>query len=435
MAIDILARDSADLARRSTRFRFRGLPLVGFLGDSLSQFGINVATGNVQWTNSSYIPWLRRLLRDRGQTSTALNFGVASQRTDHFLNVQVPQAIAAGIDIAFVQIGTNDVANFTLAQSIANVTAGVSLLNAAGIAVVLIAVAPQTAWSAASRQQAAAYNRFLRSLSVDRARNVRFVDVNPTYVDYATGNALAGYQFNDNVHDSPAGGYVKAQTILAATDDLFPRLAELLPISAAADYDAALSPNGNILANSLFTGTGGQKRNGATGTVADNWALMLANAGGSTITAAGSKGNDTTYPTLPTQIVTIGGTNDGNSVRLRTQSVVGTDGITVPAGIAIGDSVVMEANIRWSGVAGLREVRAALYANNSAVRAFDGSNFKPNTASADMPLPVAVGDLFYRTPPLVYPGGGLDAMIEMYGVAGAALAGTITISRVAVRKV
>lgn len=435
MATDLVAQDMAAAARRRAGFRLRGLPRVGWLGDSLTQFSINSAANIIQWTNVGYVNPLRWLLRGRMQTSRGLVIGVAGVKTDHLLATQVPAAIAAGIDIGFVQIGTNDFGTLTLAQSVANVQAAVTQLNAAGVAVVLIAVAPQNAWAAPIRQSAAEYNRQLYLISLDRARNARFVDINPVFVDYGTGSAISGYLFSDGVHDGPAGSLAKAQRILAAVDDLFPKYAEHLPLSAADAFDPVKAPNGNIGPNAIMAGTGGTSANGGSGTVANNWRLVTTAA--STATAAGSKGTDPTYPTLPTQAITLGGTGDSATIRLSACTVNGTAGVAIPSGLNAGDLIYAEAELRWTGLAGaIKTVTLRLEGYTAAVTTSsqDGAQFNPGGTTA-LPLPPDFAGV-YRTDPLAVPAGaiGLGLILDVVPFTGSALSGTITITRVALRK-
>ena len=429
MAFDILAQDMAAQARRAAGVRLRPVPRVAFLGDSLTQFALNSGAGITQWTPASYLTWLRWTMRDRFHTEPALILGVASTRTDHLLATQVPQAIAARADIAFVQDGTNDVGLLTAAQSIANVAAAVRLLNAAGIAVVLIAIVPQGGWSTAKRQQAAAYNRQLWMLARDAARAVRFVDVNPAYTDYGTGNALAGYQFSDAVHDSPSGALAKAQLIAGAVDDLFPRAAELVISSSADAFDAALNPTGDMLANGLMAGTTGTLTSGATGTVPTGWTGGLAASGATTLTVALSKGADPGYATVPAAVMTLGGTGDANNAKY-------DQGIATPAGLAAGDRVYLQCDVRWSGLAGVKSVgpRLSVGDGSATYEAWDGAAFNP-AGTAVLALPPAFAGLM-RTPSLTLPANfqGLRARLQAVPVAGSAVAGTVAFGRCSLRR-
>jgi hypothetical protein len=429
MATDLLAQDMAAAARRLAALRFRPAPQVAFLGDSLTQFGINVGATQTQWTNCSYVPWLRWLMGDRMRTSPSLVFGIASTRTDHLVSTQVPQALAARPDIAVVQHGTNDIGVFTAEQSAANIAAAVAALNAAGIAVVAIALVPQNGWNAARRQQAAEYNRRLWQMSRDPARTLRFVDPNPGFTDYASGNAAAGHLLSDGVHDSPAGALAKAQVIAAALDDLFPRASDLAISSGSDSYDPVLAPGGDLLVNGLMTGTGGTLANGATGAVPTGWFGGFDATGTSSATLAMGKAADPLIPTLPTATMTLGGTGDAKIAKLD-QSIAAT------TGLAAGDRLTLQAEVRWSGLTGVRAVSLRLQVRDGSTtfESWDGAAFTP-AGTTVVPLPPNFAGRL-RTPPLTLPANaqGLRVMIQATTVAGAALSGTVAVGRCSVRR-
>lgn len=426
------------LPTTSPRVALRTVPLACFAGDSLTQFGIN-NTGNTRtWTTSSYITPLRWLMRGRFITSQAQVVGVSASRSDHLLAAQVPQMIAGGCDLAFIQDGTNDPAGgFTAAQTVANLSASAAQLNSANIAVIFISIAPQGGWSTAQRQMIAEVNRQLFLMSLDRTRWVRFVDINPAYSDYATGNALAGYQFSDNIHDSPAGAFAKAQLIATAIDDVLPKLPELLPYSSADAFSAALNPTGNLLTNGTMLGTTGSAAFGATGQVPSNWQIGFDSSGGSSMTIAASKTSSPSNATMPAATITFGGTGDARFMRMWSQSVAGNNSVAIPAGVVAGDRLAASCDVSWNGLTNFRYVALRLQASNgsNSYQSWDGGTLTPAGTTA-VAMPQNFTGALMTTPELVVPNGmtNLAFFIEAAPMSGASLGGTVTISRCSIRK-
>jgi hypothetical protein len=417
----------------------RTTPRVCFGGDSLTQFSIN-NSGNIrQWSTSSYITPLRWLLRGRMIISQAQVYGVSSTTSAHLLATQVPQIIGGGCDIALIQDGTNDPTNgITAAQTVANLQAAAATLNAQRIWVVFIAIAPQSGWSQAQRQQIAEVNRQLFAMSLDPSRRVRFVDINPVYTDYGTGNALAGYQFSDNVHDSPVGGFVKAQLIATAVDDLVPKLSELLPLGSADAYHATLNPTGNLLTNGILAGTGGNATfGGATGQAPTNWQIGFESTGGSTMTIASAKGTLAGNSSIPTSVITFGGTGDARFMRMNAQSVAGTNAVTIPAGVVAGDRLEASCEVAWSGMTNFRYLALRLQASDGTTtwQNWDGGTLTPSGTSS-LPMVPTMPSIIFTTPELVVPTGmtGLFFFLEAAPVVGAAVSGTVTVDRCSLRK-
>lgn len=435
LAETALRRASQSLAQRCA------VPLVAFLGDSLTDWADNANGTATQWTAITYIPYLRRLLGPRIATDRSLVLGVASQGVAHLLSTQVPAALAAGVDIAFIQSGSNDVGTLTAQQAIATMTVAVQALIAAGTTVVLIAVSPQSGWNSARRQQAAEMNRAFARLARS-LKGVLFVDIADAYVDYATGNAISGHQYSDNVHDSPAGSLAKAQRILAAVDAIIPKYNACPPMSAVADYDATLAPHGNLLTNAVFGGTGGTlaafgSAAAPTGQIAGNWYARWASTTATTATAAFAKASHPANGSLATQTVTLGGTGDSNWLRMMAASTNGTAGVAIPAGLPVATPFVLEAELGWTGLTGVSAVTLYLSMSDGTTPSSgeDGSAFTPNGTSAIALPPTFTGGHF-RTPPVTVPAGvtSIGAELRIIPMTGQALAGTISIGRASLQR-
>lgn len=417
------------------------VPLVAFLGDSLTDWADNVSGTATQWTAITYVSYLRRLLGPRIATDRSLVLGVASQGTAHLLSTQVPAALAAGADMAFIQCGTNDVGFLTAQQVIGNMTVAAQSLLAAGTTVVLIAVAPQSAWNNIRRQQAAEMNRAFARLA-RLLKGIIFVDINDIYVDYGTGNAMNGYQFSDNVHDSPVGSLAKAQRIFAAVDAIIPKYNAYPSLSAIADYDATLAPYGNLLTNAVFAGTGGTlAAQGAaaapSGQLAGNWYARWASTTATTATAAFAKGTDPVNSSRSVQTITLGGTADSNWLRMFAASTNGTAGVAIPAGLPTATPMVLEAELGWTGLTGVGVVSLFLSLSDGTTQwsGEDGAMFTPGGTSA-MALPPSFAGGYFRTPPVAVPAGvtSIGAELRISPLNGQALAGSVSIGRASLQR-
>jgi hypothetical protein len=357
---DIIARGIGVQARTSATVRFKAVPKLCFLGDSNTQFAINNSGTQLQNTDGTRVNWLAAYMGHRFYYDQSLNFGLASQKTDYWLATEVPAAIAAGCDIVESQIGYNDIATgtITLAQMLVNIKAGTAQLNAAGIAVVHESVFPSSTLNSAKQQTAAAFTRQLWLMSLDKSRNVRFVNLNPTFQDYSSGAALSTYTYNDNIHHAPIGGLVIAKAVAAVLDPLLPPAPEYGFFNANDTYDATLDQGGNIMLNGLMAGTGGSVAfttgNPASGSVATSWIGGFASSTATTLVIVLSKGTNAANATIPTQILTMSGTADGNAGKL--DQTVGS----IPTGIAAGDKLYGECRLSWSNAANIKSLDVRL---------------------------------------------------------------------------
>ncbi len=427
-------------AVRSAMLLRQAMPRIAFMGDSNTDFSRNVSATQYQYTTTGYVHWLRRLARGRFYMQPDYVTGLAAMGTAHFATTQAPQVIARSPrpNIALVQIGTNDNGVLTAAQAVANVQAGVQALNAAGILVFLLSIVPQASWNSAKKQWAAEVNRHYWLMAHNPAFHVRFVDLNPAYVDFSSGSPIAAYQYSDGVHDSPAGGLVKAQTILPALEPLLPPTSELLPMTSADAWDATLAPTGNMVTNGMLSGTAGSlfaptgSGGGASGQVATGWTGGNSATGISDVTCALSKGTHPAYPTLPTQVMTIGGVGNSASGFRILQTLP-----ALPTGLVAGDVIYAEMDVSWVNAANIRQLWLRLGVNDgtTTTEACDGGTLVPSGTSA-LPLPASASGLM-RTPPLVIPPNLASITVRLEGTTltnGVACSMTVSASRAALRK-
>jgi hypothetical protein len=422
-------------ATRTSMIMRDNLPRIAFMGDSNTEFSRNVSATQYQYTTSSYVHWLRRIARQRFYMQPDYVTGISSMGTAHLLGVQVPQVLGLSPrpTIAMIQIGTNDNGVLTAVQAVANVLASIRALNAAGIRVFLLSIVPQGTWNNAKKQWAAEVNRHYWLMAHDPALAVRFVDLNPPYIDYVTGSPIAANQYSDQVHDSPTGGLLKAQTILPALEPFLPPSSEILPMTNADSYDATLAPGGNMLDNGMFVGAAGSLfGSGASGQVATNWTGGNTTTGVSDVAVALSKGTHATYPTMPTQVMTVSGVgNSASGFRfIRTLPAF-------PAGLVAGDFIHGEMEVGWTNAVNIRQLwlRLSISDGTTTTETMEGGTLVPSGTSP-LPLPAAHMGVM-RTPPLVVPPNAVSMTLRLEGVTltnGASCSMVVTASRAAVRK-
>lgn len=424
-----------DLPIGSSRFGSTALAphRVAFLGDSITAFAINSSATIKQWTNWGYVSWVRWASRQRFYTDHSLVVGVSSQGTAHLLAVQVPAAIAARAQIAVIHIGINDIGgnDLPLTDMISNMDQAIALLNAYGMAVLIVPIAPtnnngvagQGFANPAKQQKIAAFNRWcwLQAQKVGRA--VRYADIWPAMVDYSTGFAKTEYLV-DGLHDNVVSAQVKAQVVGAALNTMLP--VQDPPIHSIHDtFDASLSPQGSMLgAIGLFGGTSGTTKNSGTGSVATGWTAGRNASSASTLSVALSKLADPDYSTLTNQVVTIGGVSDG------TIAEVDSGNLTV-TGLAAGMSIYLEAEAEWASLAGVKSVAVQLTYLDGAttISSEDGSH------ATGKGLMAAVGAGMFRTEPLLLPSGftNVRARLKITSDSSGSAAGSATWKRAALR--
>ncbi|HEX7873048.1 MAG TPA: hypothetical protein VF475_09065 [Sphingobium sp.] len=429
---DLIARRSGILTSA-----IRGFP-VAFSGDSFmsSAYGgvsspasatPTSATG-ISLTNNSPQNWLRYIFRERFYTDQSLSTAVGGMGLQHLNDVQLPiiQALAPPIDI--VNCGTNDFGTvatvLTASQMTALARSYVTAANKVGTLVIWASVLPQSSWNAAQRQKAAEFNRQLWLMARDSSLKMVFVDLAPTMIDYSTGNVKAAFLAADNVHLLIAGWQAMAQAIQPTLDKYLPPVsaADLLPIDANDSFDATLAPSGNMHPAGMFAGN--------SSGLATNW--YLAGIAG-TVTATPTKGTDATLTTLPTQIVTLGGTADGNSPRLEFNLTPGTNFTNT---LGAGDRVYAEVDISATGLTAVRAVSIVLQVTSGGITKtyIDGTYANVN-GQATGNLPASFTALLH-TPPMVLEGSvtAVRCYVFYQTASSGSLAGAIAHSRLSIRK-
>lgn len=443
MAIDTLDPNTPgldpDMAARATPKPIKGSPWVAQAGDSLTEYGLDTSSATVtQWTVGSANTFLRWKLRQRIYTEPSMITARGGTTTAHLLATQVPKIIASGAAVALIRSGANDVnQGVAVSLSAANVRSAISMLTVAGMSSVLVSVVPWSGWSSAQKQAAVDLNRQYWLMSLDPALNVRFVDINPDMLDYATGARLASYTAADGIHDNAMGAAAVGQGALYdVMDALLPPDADL-PVSNSNDtFSTTTNPSGNIVSNGLLAGSaavgaGTQVNNIPAGAASGNvptggWlAGFTGNDAANPLTVAFSKGTHPTISTLSTVVMTLGGSG-GNVGAMLNQP------ITIPAGVAAGDKLYGEADISYTDLSNVRAVVLEI-GLSGGYKAIDGA---PGVMVSSAMLPATFSGL-WRTPALSLPTSPSGLYVRVSVIpnnTGLAVAGVVTISRVALRK-
>jgi lysophospholipase L1-like esterase len=442
--IDPVARGMAGAAQSTAgRFPLTHTPRIAFACDSWSDFNRNVSAAptTVMWTSFGYINSLRAHYGKRFYTDPSLEFGIAGQTTSYYLTTEVPQIIAAKPDILIVYCGTNDDNTYpVLTTSVANMQKADAQLSAAGIAVIHVGLVAQGSWNGAKKQWMAEFNRQMWLQSLNPALNVRYVDLNPTMSDYSTGLVVSGLLVGDNVHPSVLGGIAIAAAIEPVLDQLLPAIPDLQQLTDDEAYDPTLNPSGNMLLNGMMTGTAGSALSPAAGAVATDWQCHFSNySAPTTLTMACSKGTDSSYTNESTQVITIGGTADGDRIRFE---AMGTSGAlwTMPA-LAAGAAVYGECKISGTGLTNIASIQLLLVitVNGTTYTYWDGEY--QNTGSSPGYSPGALPSTYSAlriTPALTLPTGTVTSTrfyLEIQPMTSStATSGAVTVEQCAVRQ-
>jgi lysophospholipase L1-like esterase len=408
------------------------------LGDSISALAIDPdSPHHGSWSNHGYVAWLRRYLKQSVNLPFSNLLAVSGVHVSSVVANQLPAAIASGADIAIVHCGINSITSTTPPpESLSTIIAGLtmiyqSLLNAGMfvIAIPIMATAAPNALSGANLQKFCSVNSFIASFCANTS-GMLMIDVNPTYLDFSTGQAQSNYLL-DGIHDVQLGAMTMARLLantisplIPTTDDLFMHVGDV--------FNLTNNITGNLIANGLLqTGTGGPVgtlANGATGTVPDQWTGYRGSATSAT-TLAFSLVADPSLTNLNRTRMTIGGTADG--VRLILQQSLSA------ANWVVGDTLTAEAACTWNiATGGMTSIGLHIVCFDSSStfldETFDGD---PNNLWHDMP--VGMGTVVYRTDPLKIPANTaqINVDVTLQVPATGAVAATVDWSRFSVRKV
>jgi len=180
-------------------------------------------------------------------------------------------------DACMLLVGTNDIRGG--ATTLANMKLQyVQLINAiigSGTAVWGLPIMPRNAtdgsgdWTTAERLRHLAFNDWMRRLDKDTGKEFLLFDWYSVLVDPATGDMITGFT-SDSVHFSTKGATAGARFIKSKLESSIPSFRSMTYFTNIIDFvDATDNPCGNLFSPAAFTGTGGTKDTGITGTVPD----------------------------------------------------------------------------------------------------------------------------------------------------------------------
>ena len=172
-------------------------------GTGIETVATDAATSTFAVPSRGYWTWANAYLGQRFKT--VANAGVGGNTTTQMLARVDADVLSQTSDWVIFEPGPNDSTNdFTSATSIANITAIVDKLLAAGRRVAIQTITPSSDISTTSRKaHLFAVNRFIMSLPTIR-RGVVATDVWKTVVDPGTGNPAAGMMV-DATHPASQG--------------------------------------------------------------------------------------------------------------------------------------------------------------------------------------------------------------------------------------
>lgn len=268
-----------EMSRYITAADIVRVPYVSALGDSLTNFNGSLNGNQYTAFANGFVQWAVALSGQRCQCPSGYIVGLPGFTTDQVL-AAVGQIIALNPRpaVCFVGPGINNIGSIvrnTFAQITADLAAIYTALINAGIQPIAVPLPPD------NRAGLILGTTKLPGLEIEINRWMRNV-ARPTYgvmvVDYepwitdptsANYNPLTGYTI-DQLHWQTQAAYQIGKRAANILSNLFPPL-DPLPYCQAV-FDAALAPDGNLLANPLLIGTAGTI-SGATGSAPTGWTV------------------------------------------------------------------------------------------------------------------------------------------------------------------
>lgn len=213
---------------------------VAITGDS-NAVGYNAPTSNITGRPVEQSWATQTIYSSAGRLQWAGNFAVAST-TSADLDGQLDNALATDAGIVVISHGTNDlnVDSLTVAQSAANILAGIERVRAAGRVPWLFTPPPRS--DAAADDHVAGLAAWERDFA-SRNPDVIFTDLFRALADPTTGGLASGLGVSESpvIHLTPEGARVAAKRALA---DIEPRL----PTVSAVKLPRSKAEPGDLLA-------------------------------------------------------------------------------------------------------------------------------------------------------------------------------------------
>lgn len=197
------------------------VPLMVFAGDSNTNRGGMVA-GTANVTSVGFLGWALTLT---GCAFTPVNAGIGGNTSANLLARIDTDVIALNPAYCHVLIGTNDVnTGVPTATTVANITAILDKLIAAGIRVVIGTVQPFTTYTTGQLALLAALNAWIRKI---RRPGVVLVDYAAAQTNPADGAALAGSMV-DTLHTNIIGAANMGRVLAEVLNRILPKPTFLL---------------------------------------------------------------------------------------------------------------------------------------------------------------------------------------------------------------
>jgi lysophospholipase L1-like esterase len=244
---------------------------VAFAGDSRTANGFDVTTGRHYLESRGAAGWGQAACGNRFKVRRP-HYGVGGDDTAELL-ARWSAVLADEADTIVLMIGANDrgSADFTLQQSIDNVTSMITQANTAGKVIILGNEMPYNAITGQQRTNHFDFHTWLTSAPT-LFNNVYGWDSWSTTIDPAT-EITQTYQWlpglaDDGLHPNVEGGKVFGTSLGAAVTSTLPAVDYSTPWVSGESV-----PNPALNLNPGMTGTGGTKGStgSVTGSVADSW--------------------------------------------------------------------------------------------------------------------------------------------------------------------
>lgn len=286
---------------------------MAWVGDSITEASKTQNTATNTFNTQRGIDfWTRTLSGQRIYSPQSLNFGVSGDDTTDVI-ARLSTIKASGAGAYFVLIGTNDIGVNSFSTITTNLATIWDALLDTGAVVFAGTILPRTLATQSSRDLALRVNNWIRQQHQSRPL-FHVVDVAHYFGDpsSSTWAPKTNYSYDATpIHPTGLGAYFIGKQIATAINTVFPK-GPIWTLTSAADLWSADNVSGNLLANGLFTGTGGTKTNGS-GDLATSWTLAYGANGGtvSSLTAVGSQPTYADGSDRTAQKITIGGTATG----------------------------------------------------------------------------------------------------------------------------
>lgn len=255
---------------------------VGAIGDSYTAYFENGSIGQVYTRTTSYLAWCRFFSNGRLNVLFDDVFATSGHTTTQMVADGFhTSAKDADLDICVICAGSNDIFNsITADTTITNLGTMIDKVLESEATVVALAIPPRNSLTEAQADAHCKVNNWLRYQSIINPRIV-YVDPRSRVADAGTGNYRTNYVLADGIHLSSTGARVYGKALWDAISGFVAPRDNLMSFYHDT-YNASNNPNGNLLANGLMDGTGGNLRDDLFGTVsgsvATGWEMSTTNS-------------------------------------------------------------------------------------------------------------------------------------------------------------